>query len=400
MKVFSTVSAAFGLVGLASAHMEMKNPPPFRSKFNTFTTDIDYSMTNPLSRDGGDFPCKGYHSLVGTPQGRSVTTWAPGSTQTLTVTGGTPHNGGSCQASLSYDGGSTWKAIHSYYGNCPVQGDSSYTFALPNDTPAGEALFAWTWFNQIGNREMYMNCAVVTIGASAAKRDLAVRGPQDSFNSRPAMFVANVGNGCSTTEGTDVEFPNAGPDVTNNSAKLAPPVGNCAARSAPIDAPNPTSKRSVSVSPTPPPAPSSAAPPPTTTIPSTFETSVIPDPSEIPSSQSDSPGGVFMTVPDSAPSTLSTVTRPAPTESVEEPTAGAFEVGATCDNEGAWNCVEGTEYQRCASGSWSVLQAVYPGTHCEPGVSAEILLTRSKSPAPNYVKVLRASRALAEAARN
>ncbi|EHK43392.1 hypothetical protein TRIATDRAFT_85794 [Trichoderma atroviride IMI 206040] len=30
---------------------------------------------------------------------------------------------------------------------------------LPNDTPAGDALFAWTRFNKIGNRERYMNCA-------------------------------------------------------------------------------------------------------------------------------------------------------------------------------------------------------------------------------------------------
>jgi hypothetical protein len=158
MKAFAAASAAIlGMVGLASAHMEMKDPPPFRSKFNSHTTDIDYSMTNPLNRDGSDFPCKGYHNLIGTPQGASVANWTPGQSLTMTITGGTPHNGGSCQASLSYDGGSTWTAIHSYYGNCPVMGDSSYAFTLPNDTPSGQALFAWSWFNQIGNREMYMN---------------------------------------------------------------------------------------------------------------------------------------------------------------------------------------------------------------------------------------------------
>lgn len=242
MKAFATLAAAIlGMAGLASAHMEMKNPPPFRSKFNSHTTDIDYSMTNPLSRDGSDFPCKGYHKLMGTPQGVSVANWSPGQALSMTVTGGTPHNGGSCQASLSYDRGITWTAIHTYYGNCPVVGDSSYTFTLPNDTPAGEALFAWTWFNQIGNREMYMNCAVVTIGGG--KRDVSPRGPQDSFSSRPRMFVANVGNGCSTTEGADVQFPYPGPDVTNNSNKLALPVGSCGSREAP------SVKRSTSVLP-------------------------------------------------------------------------------------------------------------------------------------------------------
>lgn len=65
----------------------------------------------------------------------------------MTITGAAAHNGSSCQASLSIDGGSSWKVIHSYIGNCPVAGDSSYEFIIPDDTPAGEALFAWTWFS-------------------------------------------------------------------------------------------------------------------------------------------------------------------------------------------------------------------------------------------------------------
>jgi len=388
MKFFAT--AALGLVGLASAHMEMKDPPPFRSKFNEFTTDVDYSMTNPLSREGGDFPCKGYNNLVGTPQGQSVATWAPGSSQSMTITGGTPHGGGSCQASLSYDGGSTWTVIHSYLGNCPVQGDSSYEFTLPNDTPAGEALFAWTWFNQIGNREMYMNCAVVTIGGGSAKRDeLAVRGPDDPFASRPAMFVANVGNGCSTVEGSDLEFPNPGPDVTNVSQKTAPPTGSCPAGDAPAgDAPAPETPDTPEEEPAPVVSEAPEAPeeqPPATSI----------------------PGGVFITV-SAVPSTLQTVTKPAPTateapepeqpEQPEQPDAGTFESGTACENEGEWNCVGGTKFQRCASGLWSVLQDVYPGTKCAPGVSADMLITRDKTPARNYAQVLRASRELAEKA--
>lgn len=228
MKTFAAATAALlGLASFSSAHMEMKNPPAFRSKFNKFTTDIDYSMTSPLSASGSDFPCKGYHKLVGTPQGQSVVTWTPGQTYSMTITGGTPHNGGSCQASLSFDGGNSWKTIHSYIGNCPVMGDSSYSFALPNDTPAGNALFAWTWFNQVGNREMYMNCAAVTIGRGSKKFRKA-RGASNPISSRPNMFVANVGNGCSTVEGKDLLFPKPGPDVNNNSKNTAGPVGNCA----------------------------------------------------------------------------------------------------------------------------------------------------------------------------
>lgn len=220
MKVLSIL---LGSLALGSCHMEMKNPPAFRSSYNPNTgSDIDYDIRSPLNSDGSNFPCKGYLNLLNTPKGKSVATWAPGSSYSFTITGNTPHNGGSCQASLSFDRGSSWKVLHSYIGNCPVMGDSSYQFALPADTPSGEAVFAWTWFNNEGNREMYMNCAAVTI-KSARKR--ASGAP---FSSRPSMFVANVGNGVCTYEGTDVEFPQPGPDVTRNSKRPhAPGQGTC-----------------------------------------------------------------------------------------------------------------------------------------------------------------------------
>lgn len=224
---FTALSAVFGLAAVASAHMEMKFPPPFRSKFNPHTTDIDYSMTSPLEASGANFPCKGYHKLYDTPQGVSVANFNPGGTYTFSLVGSATHNGGSCQVSLSYDKGNTWKTIHSYIGNCPLKADWNFTF--PNDTPSGDAIFAWTWFNNIGNREMYMNCAHVTIGNKVAGRsEVEERSPSDPYNSRPAMFVANVGNGCGTLEGADVDFPRPGPDVDRNSKKTAPPTGSCA----------------------------------------------------------------------------------------------------------------------------------------------------------------------------
>lgn len=39
------------------------------------------------------------------------------------------------------------------------------------------------------------------------------------------VLIANVGNGCSTTEGSDVEFPNPGPDVSVQDTQTTPPVG-------------------------------------------------------------------------------------------------------------------------------------------------------------------------------
>ena len=73
-----------------------------------------------------------------------------------------------------------------------------------------------------------MNCAVITVSGGARKGRMVERGASDSVSSRQDMFVANVGNGVCTYEGTDVEFPNPGPDVTRNSDNPhAPGEGTC-----------------------------------------------------------------------------------------------------------------------------------------------------------------------------
>ena len=222
VSLFATTVTVMGT--LSSAHMQMSWPPPFRSKYNPYTTDIDYNMNSPLDANGDNYPCKGYQSLLGTPQGPSVVTWQAGQTYNMTIVGGATHGGGSCQASLSYDRGVSWTVIHSYVGSCPLM--ANWSFTLPNDTPAGDALFAWSWFNKIGNREMYMNCAHVTIGAGGGGSTFR-RGAGDPFGSRPAIFAANVNDGCGTAENCDLEFPNPGPDVDDASSGTCPPVGNC-----------------------------------------------------------------------------------------------------------------------------------------------------------------------------
>lgn len=76
---------------------------------------------------------------------------------------------------------------------------------------------------------MYMNCAVVTIGGGA-RRSL----PEDSKQlekrqlNTPGIFIANVGNGCTTEHATDVVFPNPGPEVIYlQGGRTANPIGNC-----------------------------------------------------------------------------------------------------------------------------------------------------------------------------
>ncbi|PWI65127.1 hypothetical protein PCL_07426 [Purpureocillium lilacinum] len=209
--------------------MQLKYPPPFKSKLNpNVGAEIDYNINAPLKADGSDFPCKGYTNLLGTPGGAPVAQWVAGQSYYFSLTGGTAggitHTGGSCQASVSFDRGKTWKVLHSYIGNCPAEIDVSYPFTLPSDTPAGEMLFAWTWFNRIGNREMYMNCASVIVNGTNEKKSDS----KESLDLRPAMFVANVGNGVCTHEGKDVEFPQPGPEVTRDSQGTAGPgIGQC-----------------------------------------------------------------------------------------------------------------------------------------------------------------------------
>ncbi|KJZ77002.1 hypothetical protein HIM_03323 [Hirsutella minnesotensis 3608] len=232
MKLSATL--AFAIASFASfsyAHMEMTDPPPLRSRMNPFRKgEPDYDMESPLDSNGSNFPCRGSLRLLGTPQGKAVADWNAGTEQKITVSGGAFHSGGSCQASLSSDNGKTWTAIKSWHGRCPISsGKTSYNSTVPADTPSGKKVFAWTWFNKVGNREMYMNCAVVNvIPCSEPSKIKLVKTP---FSSRPAMFVANVGNRCGTTEGTDLQFPNPGPDVEEApGARLRGPSGKgCAA---------------------------------------------------------------------------------------------------------------------------------------------------------------------------
>ena len=63
------------------------------------------------------------------------------------------HGGGSCQLAMSYDNGASWNVIYSIIGGCLVEG-LTQDVKIPADAPSGEALFAWNWFNLLGNREM------------------------------------------------------------------------------------------------------------------------------------------------------------------------------------------------------------------------------------------------------
>lgn len=407
MKVFQSLALAFGFAGLAQAHMEMTFPAPFNSKYNPFAASgsIDYSMTAPLDASGSNFPCKGYHSLFGTAEGAATATFAAGGKYNMTIAGGAFHNGGSCQASLSFDKGKTWKVIHSYIGNCPLQSGGSFDFTVPSDTPAGEAIFAWTWFNKTGNREMYMNCAAVNITGSSAKRASAL-------SSLPDMFVANVGsagNGCAVTQEADVMFPDPGTEVTMSNSNAVAPDGDCGSSgsgSGSGDSNTSAVAGTTAVATYTQPAATTAAPADDTTVPGGVFITVSQPADSAPTTVANSattsvansaPTSVAnnapTTVVDSAPTTtLVTMTKSAggSVSSASAPAAsatsgsgdgsssGSHTAGTACSNEGEWNCVGGTKFQRCASGTWSVLMAVADGTTCGSSTAEAFAITSAR----------------------
>jgi len=203
---------------LVNGHMQLISPFALNQQDNpnAGSGKIDYNYASPLAGSGADYPCKGHLSALGGAAGAPVATWKAGSTQSFKIGGGAAHMGGSCQASLSEDKGKNFRVMKSYIGGCPVP-DKAFTFTVPKEALSGQAVFAWTWFNNQGNREMYMNCASVAI----------TDGGSGMAGSYPYIFRANIGNGCATEAGADVVFPNPGGDVENVSTKAAPPIGNC-----------------------------------------------------------------------------------------------------------------------------------------------------------------------------
>jgi len=229
------VRVVFGSVLLvpALAHMNMMSPPPLRHRDNPNTQNPMPYYDFPLKSDGSDFPCKGYLSALDTPEGKPVAAWAAGSQQSFALEGSGTHYGGSCQLSLSYDRGKTFKVIKSYIGSCPHRingGDQTFNFKVPSEAPSGEVLFSWSWNNR--EREFFQNCAVITItGGGTGISDL------------PDMLVSNIGNGCtSPLTNAELQYPNPGPVIETGDKEypLELPSGNCGAAGPASPSPNPS----------------------------------------------------------------------------------------------------------------------------------------------------------------
>lgn len=361
-KMFSPTTLAVvasTLLSTVHGHLFIQEPAPIEGS----------APKDPLDPSGSNFPCHGI-ALPGSG-GQSM---AAGSSNKLTfqLDGGVNtavHGGGSCQLSVTYETDAekikdpaNWRVIHSIEGGCPTNapgnldvtgaypcGDpmasgqecvNSFDFNMPEDMPSGQATLAWTWFNTIGNREMYMNCAAVDISGGSDDTSF--------YNELPQMFVANLAaiNSCPTTEETNVKFPNPGNSVESSSDSPYPidtPVGEgCDANSGGSGGPAPDPK------------PSSMAPAPTysSMMPTMYPTITS------------NPGGVFAP---GASTTFSTyvVTTSAPAAGGSPPAGGSV----PCSTDGAVVCIGASQWGMC-SGGMAYPMELAAGTTCSGGVIA------------------------------
>ena len=228
MQLFTTTTLLLLLTStLVSAHARLKSPQPLGWGTTPALTGIGYNA--PLLVDGTDFPCK---NTISTTDMTPTAIWTSGSTalfelqnhdlsypgEKLRPTEGQlgAHSGGSCQVSLSFDLGKTWKVLHSYIGGCPrgvrlysnmASDNQVFEFNVPQETRAGDAVMAWSWIARTGNRmEFYMNCAAVKIEGDG-------KSTLDTF---PDMYLGEVrfgpiGEGmCRSVFGENLEYPNPG----------------------------------------------------------------------------------------------------------------------------------------------------------------------------------------------
>jgi hypothetical protein len=336
---------------MAEAHIQLSKPFPINSPLNP---DIsysvkDYSYTAPLFADGSNYPCKGYHKqtpIVYTAQ------YQRGQSYSISIAGSATHNGGSCQISISVDNGATFKVIKSILGGCPLK--SSYDFTVPASTPAGPALLAWTWVNHSGNRELYMNCAWVTISNSARHR----RGREIAgFNALPNIFLANIpqAQGVATLEGFDVTYPVPGSVVeyggliTSSSPLGKGYTGVSKANNIIINNNNPVQAA---------PSISGAA---------TNNAAVVVTPTS-------SSAGIFVTInPIKSPTTVQSVAAPVTTTKPPSPSSPS----GACP-PGTLICQSSTVFRLCnADGTPAVAQAVAPGMQC---LNAKLVVASAAGP--------------------
>ncbi|KAI1763377.1 hypothetical protein GGR53DRAFT_531568 [Hypoxylon sp. FL1150] len=364
------VVATAALVSLATTHVILENPKPFRF--------LEYGPTNPIEPTGSNFPCK-------VPEGRRLepdgepTIMVIGEEQSASFWGQAVHGGGSCQFAVSgpVDDGwenfdltsAQWKVIHSIEGGCPAihqrgnldgPNKDSYPFTIPEGIAPGNYVFSWTWLARIGGQpEYYQNCAPITVTLPHAKKSMGRRLAISRRVDFPELFMANIGEksgGCTTGEALGeqlaIAFPDPGlsvdhPEGTQN-LFIQQCDGNPSARQG--QGPRPSDSPSPVVS-----TPQIGSTPTThvSSVASSTTLSIVSTPSVAPSS------------PVEATLTPTSNTEPAQATSPE----------TTC-TEGHLTCLsDGTHFATCTGGQLTGPQAIPPGFRCRPGAGVGLDLS-------------------------
>ncbi|KXT19005.1 hypothetical protein AC579_8729 [Pseudocercospora musae] len=221
-KTATLALAALAFCSTSTAHMIMVQPKPFNAKTINNSPLVGVKPGSATS----DFPCKvGKAGPKYDDASVSMNHMKVGDTQKLTFEGSASHGGGTCLLSVSLDQypdeNSVWKIIQTYEGGCPTAADgndgaSNFTFSIPNEIPNGPSTLSWIWYNKIGNREIYMNCAPIWTESSA--------GTNETYNTLPDAYFINLPpEECSSVETTDLEIPHPGKYMTvlQNTLKAA-----------------------------------------------------------------------------------------------------------------------------------------------------------------------------------
>jgi hypothetical protein len=350
---------AFGATlfsSVAHAHISMNTPTPYDPQPDT----------SPLNPDGSNYPCK--KTSAGFTIAK-VTSASVDQTVRLTFLGSANHAGGSCQISLTTDDASQlsantkFKVIYSIMGGCPgINGvNNEYDVPIPQEVPAGNYTLSWSWFNNIGNREFYHNCAPVSITGGNASAD--------DFNRLPDMAIYNIPsqNDCKTIETKDVQFPEPGKYfMIGAGAKLSPPTGSCATGGGASDPSDPTN------------VPSGIGISTSTSMDDGLyhsSTSTLVDTSTTSSSDLAAVSTFFLTSSVTAAGTpiASTMATGSLSNSSYTPPAQPSAPGSStssCSPDGSIVCSpDGTQFGLCNFGS-ATFMAVAPGTHCTNGAIA------------------------------
>ncbi|KJX93528.1 hypothetical protein TI39_contig4297g00001 [Zymoseptoria brevis] len=224
----SLASAALVFFGRAASHMIMQHPVPF---------GVDTLDNSPLNNAkpgsaGSDYPCKQRAGVYNIGTMNSMPVESP---ILLNFTGSASHGGGTCQIAVSLDKEprveSVWKIIQVFEGGCPTDQDGNtppnkFQFQIPKGFPNGQATMSWTWYNKIGNREVYQNCAPIQVTGGSETKEV--------YESLPNLYLINLPTSeCSTVETTDIEIPSPGQSIIKDSSAIKGAAGpSCAASAA------------------------------------------------------------------------------------------------------------------------------------------------------------------------